>query len=166
MQFQIGDQVVHPVYGVGRITTFSEQRFVGAIARPYYEVTHSRAIAWVPIDEQGQTVLRSIAPKSSLKGCRKLLKGAPVPLSKNRQQRQHTIAHYLEGRSLAALCHIVRDLRAESRLKPLGSIESELLHKTFQALCEEWAASDGVTSQVAIQEIESLLQVTPANHHP
>jgi CarD family transcriptional regulator len=163
MQFQIGDQVVHPVHGVGTITTFSKQRFVGAIARPYYEVTHRRATVWVPVDERGLTVLRGIASKDSLKSCRKLLKSPPVPLVKNRQQRQHEIAQRLEGRSLPSLCRIVRDLRGASRLKPLGATESDLLHKTFQALCDEWAASDGVTSKLALDEIESLLQVTPSS---
>ena len=166
MQFQIGDQVVHPVHGVGTITTFSTQRFVGAIARHYYEVTHPRATVWVPVDEKGQTVLRGIASKGSLKGCRKMLKGAPVPLSKNRQLRQNAIAHHLAGRSLLSLCRIVRDLRAESHQKPLGSIEGELLHKTFQAVCDEWAASAGVTSQFALTEIESLLLRTSPSQPP
>jgi RNA polymerase-interacting CarD/CdnL/TRCF family regulator len=163
MQFQIGDQVVHPVHGVGTVTTFSTQWFVGAVARPYYQVTHLRATAWVPVDEKGQTVLRRIASKNYLKGCRKLLKSAPVPLSKNRQLRLHTIAHQLEVRSLASLCRIVRDLRAESRQKPLGSIEGGLLHKALQAVCDEWAASEGITSQHALAEIEALLQETVPN---
>src|SRR5512140_761317 len=114
MQFQIGDQVVHPIHGVGTITTYSTQHFVGAIARSYYEVKHSRATVWVPIDEKGQTVLRGIASKGSLNSCRKMLKGTPVPLSKNRQLRQSAITHLLEGKSLSSLCRIVRDLGAES----------------------------------------------------
>jgi CarD family transcriptional regulator len=163
MQFQVGDQVVHPVHGVGTITAFSKQRFIGAIARSYYEVTYRSATVWVPVNEQGQSVLRGIASKNSLKSCRRLLKSPPVPLVKNRQQRQREIAQRMGARSLLSLCRIVRDLSAAGREKPLGSIESNLLHKTFQALCEEWAASDGVTSKLALDEIESLLQVTPSH---
>jgi hypothetical protein len=40
----------------------------------------------------------------------------------------------------------------------LGRTESDLLKKTFKALCDEWAAADGVTTQTALGEIESLLQ--------
>jgi len=166
MQFQIGDQVIHRVHGVGTITAFSTQRFVGAIARNYVQVTHPRATVWVPIDEKGQTVLRGIASKGSLKSCRKMLKGAPVSLSKNRQLRQNAIAHRLEGGSLLSLCGIVRDLRAESQQKPLGSVEGALLQKTFKAVCDEWAASEGVTSQFALTEIESLLLKTPPSQPP
>ncbi len=157
MQFQIGDQVVHPVYGVGTVKTFSKQRFAGQKTRNYYEVSNEVITIWVPINEQGFTVLRGIASKESLKSCRRLLKSPPVRLGKNPQSRQHEIAQRLKGRLLPSLCRMTRDLRAESRQKPLGITESELLRKTFKALCDEWAASDGVSAQTALDEIESLL---------
>ncbi len=158
IEFQIGDQVVHPVHGVGIVKTFSKQRFAGAKAQRYYEVTNPRVTVWVPINEQGLTVLRGVASKNNLKSCRRLLKSPPVPLGRNPQVRKHEIAHRLERRLLPSLCRLVRDLRAESRQKPLGITENELLEKTFQALCDEWAASDGVTPKRALDEIESLLR--------
>ena len=158
MQFQIGDQVVHPVYGVGTIRTLTKQRFGGEKMRQYYEVATSGPVVWVPINEQGATVLRGIASKQSLGGCRQLLSSDPVPLDKDRKIRQLEIATRLKGGLLPALCEMVRDLRAQSQRKPLGITEDNLLRKTYKALCDEWAASDGVTAQTALHEIESLLQ--------
>jgi CarD family transcriptional regulator, regulator of rRNA transcription len=158
MQFQIGDQVVHPVYGVGTIKTLSKQRFAGERMRQYYEVATGGPIVWVPINEQGSTVLRRIALKQSLAECRQLLSSAPVLMDKDRKIRQLEIATRLQGGLLPALCEMVRDLRAQSQRKPLGITEDNLLRKTFKALCDEWAASDGVTAQTALHEIESLLQ--------
>jgi len=146
------------VHGVGTVKTFSKQRFVGAKAQRYYEVTNPRLTVWVPINEQGLTVLRGVASKNNLKSCRRLLKSPPVPLGKSSKTRKHEIESRSEVRLLPSLCRLVRDLSAESRQKPLGRIESELLRKSFKALCDEWAASDGVTSQSALDEIESLLQ--------
>lgn len=157
MRFQIGDQVVHPKYGVGTIKALSSQRFVGEKTRRYYEVSGKDITSWVPIDAQGVTVLREVASRNVLDSCRRLLKRPPTHLIKNHQLRQQEFAHRLEGGSLPAMCGIVRDLTAESRHKPLGSTESELLRRTFKAVCEEWAASDGVTSASAVGEIESLL---------
>jgi CarD family transcriptional regulator len=162
MQFHIGDRVVHPVYGVGTVKTFTKQRFAGEKMRKYYEVATGGPTVWVPIDEQGSTVLRGIAAKDSLNECRRVLRGRPVPFAKDRQMRQLEIANRLKDRLLPALCEIVRDLRAQSQQRPLGITEEGLLRKTFKALCDEWAASDGVTNQTALYEIESLLQ---AMHH-
>ena len=160
MQFRVGDQVVHPVYGVGRVKTLTQQRFAGEKARKYYEVMAGGLTVWVPIDEEGSTVLRGVAPKDSLDECRRLLKGRPLHFSKDRQVRQLEIASRLEGRLLPALCEIVRDLRADGLRKPLGAGEQALLKKCFKALCDEWAASEAVTEQTALHEIESLLQAT------
>lgn len=158
MQFQIGDRVVHPVYGVGTVKTRTNQRFAGEKMRQYYEIATGGPIVWVPINEQGSTVLRGIASKRSLGGCRQLLSSDPVPLDKDRKIRQLEIATRLKGGLLPAMCEMVRDLRAQSQRKPLGVTEDNLLRKTYKALCDEWAASDGVTAQTALHEIESLLQ--------
>jgi len=158
MHFQIGDQVVHPVYGVGTVKTLTKQRFAGEKMRQYYEVATRGPIVWVPINEQGSTVLRGIASKHSLSECRRLLTSHPIPLDRDRKRRQLEIANRLKGSLLPALCEMVRDLRAQSQRKPLGVTEDTLLRKTFKALCDEWAASDGVTAQTALHEIESLLQ--------
>jgi RNA polymerase-interacting CarD/CdnL/TRCF family regulator len=158
LQFQIGDMVVHPVYGVGTIKTFSKQLFAGEQSHEYYQVIAGKSTLWVPINDQGSTVLRKIAAKGSLNECRKLLKRNPVPLNRDRKIRELEIARLLKDRLLPALCETVRDLQAHSRQTPLGRIEGDLLKKTFKALCDEWAAAEGVTTLAALGEIESLIQ--------
>ena len=157
MEFQIGDQVVHPIHGVGIIKTFSKQIFFSEQAQSYYQVDIETAMVWVPISEEGTSVLRKVAPKASLNECRKLLRQHPVPLDQDRRIRGLQVARLLKDRMLPALCETVRDLTAHSKKKPLGITENELLKKTVKALTNEWAASDGVTVQAALAEIESLL---------
>jgi len=158
MQFEIGTQVVHPVYGVGTVKSFSKQVIVGDKEREYYEVTIGGTTVWVPISEQGTITLRHIAPKRLLDECRKLLKRPPLPLDKNHRLRQLEIAKRLNNKMLPELSEMVRDLRARSRQTPLGATDNNLLRKITKALCDEWAAADGVTTQTALAEIESLLQ--------
>ena len=158
MQFQIGERVVHPVYGVGTVKTLSEQQFSGVPAHHYYEVTTPGPTIWVPIDAEGHTVLRRIASKASLAQCRTLLMGDPIPFDKKHQVRQLEIAARLKGGLLPALCEMVRDLRARSWGTPLGITEQVVLRKISKVLCEEWAASDGVSPAKALHEIEDLLQ--------
>ncbi len=146
------------MHGVGIVKTLSKQRFTGEETRQYYEVANPRITVWVPVDEQGQTVLREVASKDTLKTCRRLLKSPPVPLGKDSRIRKNEIARRLESKLLPALCRIVRDLTADSRRKPLSVAESEVLRRTFRSLCDEWAAAEGVTTKTALGEIESLLK--------
>jgi CarD family transcriptional regulator len=161
MQFRVGDRVVHPIHGVGIVKTFSKEE-----AHDYYQVATGTATVWVPINAEGHAGLRKIAPKESLNECRKLLRGRPVPLEKNRQLRQLEIVKRLKDSLLPELCGMVRDLRARSRDKPLGITEDNLLRKIYKALGDEWAAVDGVPTQTALHEIESLLQEGTVNESP
>ena len=160
MRFEIGDQVVHPVYGVGTVRTVSAQRFGAGQARQYYEVAMDDITVWAPVDEQGATVLRKIASKHMLAECRRLLSSDPVPFDANHKMRQLEITERLQGGLLPALCGMVRDLRARSLNAPLPATEDRVLRRIYKVLCEEWAASDGVSAQTALHEIEDLLQAT------
>jgi CarD family transcriptional regulator len=158
LQFQIGDQVVHPVHGVGTVKAYGKKQFGGATMRDYYEVATNGPTVWVPIDEQGHTVLRGIAAKASLAKCRHLLLGAPIPFDKQHKIRQLEIIARLKGGLLPAVCEMVRDLRARSSESTLGVTEKTLLRRLSKALYDEWAASAGVTPASAAGEIEDLLK--------
>lgn len=162
MQFRVGDRVIHPMYGVGTVKSSTEQQFGGGPKRAYYEVETGGATVWVPIDAQGVSVLRGVASRHSLAECRRLLRGAPVPLDKSLKTRQIEIETRLKGGLLPALCETVRDLRALGSQASLRPTEDRVLRRIYKALCEEWAASDGVTEQAALHEIEDLLQESQA----
>jgi CarD family transcriptional regulator len=157
MQFQVGDRVVHPVHGVGTVKSITRQRFAGDKALPYYEVVTGGPTVWVPVDIQGLTRLRAIVSKASLAECRRLLLSDPVPLDKNHKLRQVQISTRLKDGSLPARCAIVRDLRARSWSKPLGEAEDALLKRISNAVCDEWAASEGIAVHSAMLEVEALL---------
>ncbi len=158
MKFQIGDRVVHPIHGVVTVQGFSEERFNGNVAQQYYQVGSGGLTVWVPLDDQGATVLRRIASKDTLIECRRLLKSRPMRLDQDRRVRQFDLTSRAKGASLPVLVEIVRDLTALGERQPLGRSEQELLKKTLKAVGDEWAAVDGVAVPAALDEIESLLQ--------
>ncbi len=166
MRFQVGDQVVHPVYGVGTVKACTEQQFAGDETRRYYQVVTSGPTLWVPIDGQGGTVLRGIASRSTLDECRKLLISTPVAFDRNRKVRQMEIAARMKDGSLPSLCTMIRDLTAQRWAKSLGTNEERLLEKATKALSEEWAASAGVSPVNALREIEGLLQKNRGSRTP
>lgn len=65
--FKIGDRIVHPTYGVGRIVIIKEKQFSGKRARLYYEVALPKLMTlWVPVEAQQASGLQLVTVKSEL----------------------------------------------------------------------------------------------------
>lgn len=157
MPFQVDDSVVHPAHGVGRITKVVTQRFNEATARLYYEVAIQNSTVWVPVEADPTSGLRSVTLQSELGRYRGVLRGRPISLIPDHRQRRLYLLDRLKGGSFQALCDVVRDLTARSWQKPLNEMDSGTLRKARVDLCQEWAASEGVSVIQATEEVDALL---------
>ena len=80
MQFEIGDQVVHPQHGVGQVVKLEDKEFESGVIRRYYEISmKGGSTIWVPVD-LGTVGLRKPAGRSEIARCRKILTSRPAPL--------------------------------------------------------------------------------------
>lgn len=156
MELQVGDRVVHPIYGVGRIAAVGKKRFTGE-ARVYYEVVAEKTTVWVPMESSDAIGLRRLTTKIDLAAYRKVLKSRPLSLTQDHTRRRTELAAGLKQGSFQALCEMVRDLTARGWHKPLGSADAAYLRRAHDHLCEEWASADGVSIAAANEEIDSLL---------
>ena len=160
MQFEVGDFVVHPVYGLGQIVEIEERQFSGKEACLYYQIDLSRRTVWIPVEAEGDSTLRTVTAESELDRYRELLASRPVPLLKNHHQRHRELLTRLRQGSFQTACEVVRDLTAWGWRKPLGPTDMATLQKTLESLYQEWAVAAGVSRSEAIKEIDSLLRTT------
>ncbi|MBI1881065.1 MAG: hypothetical protein HYR94_23035 [Chloroflexi bacterium] len=160
MQFEVGDRVVHPTYGIGHIVGVEEKQFSEKGARLYYKVTLPKRTVWIPVEAQGAGGLRLVTVKSDLDQYRTLLKSSPIPLEKNHHRRHLELVSRLKEGSFQVVCEVVRDLTAWGWRKPLGQTDTALLQKTRDSLYREWAVAAGISVTEAIKEIDSLLVAT------
>ncbi len=158
MSFHVGDFVFHPAHGVGHITRLEEKRFVREKARLYYEVSTQKSTVWVPVETYEAVGLRQVTAKPELARYRSVLKSRPALLEKDHHKRQRALADRLKQGSFQATCEVVRDLTARGWRKPLNEADAGLLRQARENLCQEWAASKGVSVAEAMQEIEDLLR--------
>lgn len=160
MQFNAGDFIVHPTYGVGEIVKIEEKRFTEKETNRYYKISLPNRTLWVPVESDIATELRLVTARSELGQYRKLLISPPAPLDTNYQKRHLELVKRLNEGSFRALCEVVRDLTARGWRKPLGQQDAATLKKTRQSLVEEWATSAGISTAEAVKEVEALLQTT------
>jgi CarD family transcriptional regulator len=157
MQFQVGDRVVHPVYGIGHIATVEERQFTEATGSLYYQITWPRCEVWIPVEAQESSGLRPVTAKSDLDQFRSILKGPLFELPTNYRHRHQILATRLEQGAFQGLCEVVRDLTAWSQSKPLDPTDTATLQKTRISLHQEWALAAGVSLIEAVKEIDALL---------
>jgi RNA polymerase-interacting CarD/CdnL/TRCF family regulator len=159
MSFQVGDCVVHPTCGVGRIVGLETKRFLSAEARLYYEVAiDKKSTVWVPVDGSTASGLRPLTPKAELARYRDVLRSHPILLAPDRRQRHLDLLNRMRVGLFQDVCEIVRDLSARGWHKALSEGDKAALKKAREGLCQEWAAADEVSILQATGEVDALLR--------
>jgi RNA polymerase-interacting CarD/CdnL/TRCF family regulator len=157
-QFNVGDAVAHPIYGVCHIITIEERQFSQEAAGLYYQIALGKRQLWIPVTAQAASGLRLIITRPELDQYRTLLKSQPVILVKNQYQRQRDLLSRSKQSSFQAMCEVVRDLTAWRRHNRLHATEAKTLQETRERLCREWALAAGISVADAIREVDALLQ--------
>ncbi len=157
MNFQVNERVVYPALGVGRVVGLVTRIFAEAEERLYYEVHGDRSTVWVSVEDSAEAGLRRLTRPDELGPLRMVLRGQPVDLNADSRQRQSEVRDRLKSGSLQAACEVVRDLSGRAWHKTLNDSDLAALRRSSTALCEEWAAADGITAAQAAQEVNDLL---------
>jgi len=156
MDFKIGDQVVHPKYGLGIVRNVEDREFEPGVMRRYYEISMPGTTLWVSL-EMPTFGLRKLTVRSEISRCRIILASDPAPLIENARDRQTEMADRLKLGTIAAHCEVVRDLYAYFADKPSSGRIGGFLQVVQNVLCQEWAAVEGVALLDAVEEIRVLL---------
>ncbi len=155
-QFHIGDFVVHPMHGIGRVAAIQEMEFVADKQTLFYQVGFDNKTVWVQV--QDGEALRAVTLKAALAHYRDILESPPVPMNSDFHVRQRELADRLKDHSFQNLCEVVRDLNALSKAKVLNNYERGLFKRTSATLQQEWAVASGMPLNEAVSSIEAMLQ--------
>jgi RNA polymerase-interacting CarD/CdnL/TRCF family regulator len=158
LHFNVGDIIVHPTYGIGKVAGIEEMQYQDSQTHPYYKIEIENGVIWVQVDDAGEARLRPLTPAAELDTYRQVLTSPPTPLSEDRYKRFSEYNARLKSPSFKVWCEIVRDLTAHSLVKRLNEYDSSTLRKVSDILSKEWALSAGIPMADAQKEIKTILQ--------
>lgn len=158
MEFQVGDEAVHPNYGVGHIMQREERQVGDSQTQTYYVLAVGSATVWVPVNADGSTALRTVTVKQDLEHYRSILKSRPLGLDRDHQKRRLEINERLKPGSFQSLCEVVRDLTALGWQRPIGDRDASVLQHVRDNLQREWASAAKMSLPEAGQEVDALLR--------
>ena len=156
MSFQVGDKVIHNVFGLGEIIKIEEKMIHNHLTKCYVFQVDDLLI-WVPMDHPHQISLREPTSAEEFVKVIPILSSPNEILQEDRVQRKHQLIEQLNDGKLASICRVVRDLTHFQRDYKLSDQEKTILNRATKSLLTEWTLSLGIPLAKAQQNMESML---------
>lgn len=161
MQFSVGDKVVHPHHGPGRIADVAQFELMDG-EKSYYTIeilAHALTIH-LPVVGADEVGLRRAMSPSKLSRVLSTLGGKPHRLPDEYRERQELIAEKVSAGGVLHLAQVVRDLTWHEQRAHLTKRDSDLLSEGWELLAAEMALVSGVD----IAESSELIRATLASN--
>jgi RNA polymerase-interacting CarD/CdnL/TRCF family regulator len=156
MEFQIGDPVVHCMYGMGKVTGVEERAYNDTTVT-FYKIEVMDFTIWVPADENIKKRLRIPASASGFKKMLGTLTSSADNLPKDRRERNTLLQDRMKDGSVESLCKVLRDLSFFRRDKSWSEYDSALMKRAQKALLGEWVYILSVSPEQAEADLQRLL---------
>lgn len=161
--FAVGDAVVHPHHGAGRVVSRRRRRLLGAPARPYLEIelAHSSLRISVPCETARMVGLRAVVDRRQLARIVEVLQGTPEEVPAGWPARQKHYRAMLQNGDVLDLAAVVRDLAARHAGDCLSPRERELYERSHRILGSELCYALDVDAEHAAAFIAEHVAATP-----
>lgn len=165
--FDVGDLVVHPHHGAGRIINRCQRHLAGR--NGIYleiEIKDGGLKILVPCDSTGTIGLRKVADRSRLGPIVAVLEAAPDTVHGNWTTRERIYRDRLKTGDALAWAAVARDLGARATDSDLSAREKRLHQRARQLLTSELAYSLGIDTAQATTFIDWHLAPRPTARDP
>ncbi len=161
MTFQVGDRVVVPNYGVGKIRMVDAMHMEGRSYEVFVIDILANGMEYrAPVDQAGANGLREIIPLSAVEKVYEVLRDRDTPADKqtwNRRYREYT--NKIKTGDPLEVAAVLRDLARLKAEKTLSFGEKKMYDQAHSLIVQELAAAKGVDENALKSELETLFAV-------
>ena len=156
--FKIGELVVYPAHGVGKITAVEEQEIAGVKLELYIvDFEKEKLRLKVPTNRAEQKGMRHLADRSLIEQAMKVIRGrARIKRTMWSRRAQEYDAKINSG-DLISVAEVVRDLYRSDRQPEQSYSERQLFEQALARFARELAAVRKVDEDQCIRELEEYL---------
>jgi len=163
MQFSVGDKIMYPSKGAGRIVGVRRQELVEGFENYYViEIPEQELTISVPMRKMGELGVRSVMSRGKLTRVLDTLRGVPCRLPKSYKERQEQIRGKLKTGRPLPIAEAVRDLTWHQHVRHSTKKDGDLLSRGRQFLAGEVALLTGDEVTDAREKIDAALAVVTA----
>ena len=156
--FKVGELVVYPAHGVGRIIQIEEQEIAGATLELYIvDFEKEKLRLKVPTGRAEQKGMRRLSDRAQIDSALKILKGrARIKRTMWSRRAQEYDAKINSG-DIMAVAEVVRDLYRSERQPEQSYSERQLFEQALDRMAREIAAVRKMDDDMSIKELEDYL---------
>jgi CarD family transcriptional regulator len=158
LKFGVGDYVVYPKHGVGRVIDVETQEIAGASLDLYViRFEKERMTLRVPTNKIESAGMRKLSSSATMQEALATLKGKPKVKRTMWSRRAQEYEAKINSGDLVSIAEVVRDLfRAEDQPEQSFS-ERQIYEAAVGRLARELAAMENSDEQAAQEKIEKVL---------
>ena len=159
LSFDVGDYVVYPKHGVGRVVELLKQEIAGMQLELYVlRFEKERMTLRVPTNKAESVGMRKLSSDKTMKEAMETLKGKPKVKRTMWSRRAQEYEAKINSGDLVSIAEVVRDLfRAEDQPEQSYS-ERQIFEAAISRLAREVAAMKNIDELAAQREIEDVLK--------
>jgi CarD family transcriptional regulator len=159
-EFEVGDHVVYPTHGVGRVTGIVTEEIAGhTLTLIVVEFEENRMVLRVPVAKARTAGLRKLSSRKAIEMALSTLKGrARVKRTMWSRRAQEYEAKINSGDPIA-IAEVVRDLHRNAGQPDQSFSERQIYEQAMDRLASELAAIEQVDKPTAAAKLATVLKV-------
>ena len=165
LSFDVGDYVVYPKHGVGRVIELQSQQIAGMELELYVlRFEKERMTLRVPTNKAESVGMRKLSSNKTLSEALDTLKGKPKVKRTMWSRRAQEYEAKINSGDLVSIAEVVRDLfRAEDQPEQSYS-ERQIFEAASSRLARELAAMEETDERAALKKIHEILNEAAPKH--
>ncbi len=156
--YQIGDSVVYPMHGAGKIESIEEKEVLGEFKEYYIlKMPIGEIKLMIPVDNVNNMGLRNVIDKDNINEVFDVLKQEVEKSNSNWNKRYRENMDKIRTGDIFIIADVVRDLYYRDKERGLSTGEKKMLANAKQMIISEIALSIEKDVEIVTERVENLL---------
>jgi CarD family transcriptional regulator len=158
MSFQIGDKVVHPMYGAGVLESIVQKKVDGMVREYYIMKLPNRAmVVMIPTESSDEIGVRPVVDQAQADRLLAAIPQIQVEMTANWNHRYRENMERIKSGDLLEVAKVVKGLTLRDSKRGLSTGERKMLHSARQILISELVLSKSQSYETMEQELDRVL---------